>query len=107
MNDDITINGTVLEDDAEKVWQAGSDALLAMRQDLPYLVGGVFSTIPGSRAAAKHYDTARTRLQDYLKDGSDEFLKFEHLLLKTVLIYLEQHDASMDDIARIQKELES
>ena len=105
---DVIVNGPVLEQDAEKIWQAwqaGSDKLVAMKGGIPELDSNYFSWIPGAQEAAGLYAKAREAMGDYIAGGASEFLTFEHLLLRTVLAYAQAHDASVDDIKRLQKEL--
>ena len=107
MTDTVVIKGAVLEKDAEAVWQAGADALKAMADALPVIAAPDFSVIPGGQDAARLYETARQALSAYITGGQDEFLAFEHLLLKAAIAYGKAHGATLDDIARMEKELES
>lgn len=107
MTDTVVINGAVLEKDAEAVWQAGADTLKGMADALPTIAAPDFSIIPGGQEAATLYVTARQALSDYITGGQSEFLAFEHALLQTAIAYGKAHGATLEDIARMQKELES
>jgi hypothetical protein len=107
VTDTVVINGGVLEKDAEGVWQAGADSLKAMADALPVIAAADFSIIPGGQEAAKLYATARQALSDYITGGQSEFLAFEHLLLQTAIAYGKAHGATVEDITRMEKELES
>ena len=107
MTDTVVINGAVLEKAAEAVWQAGADSLKGMSDALPVIAAPDFSVIPGGQEAAKLYETARQALADYIDGGRDEFLTFEHLLLQTAITYGKSHGATVEDITRMEKELES
>jgi hypothetical protein len=107
MTDSVVINGPVLEKDAEAVWQAGSDTLTGMAAAIPVISAADFSVIPGAQEAARLYATARQALADYITGGSEEFLAFEHLLLQTAIAYGRAQGATVEDIARMEKELES
>jgi hypothetical protein len=107
MSGPAVIKGDVLEKDAEAVWQAGSDKLTAMARGIPTIAAADFSCVPGGPDAARLYGDIRTRLMTYIEDGAREFLDFEHLLLEAVLVYYRAENASQEDIARIEKELET
>jgi hypothetical protein len=107
VTDTVVINGAVLEKDAESVWQAGADTLKGMTAALPTIAAPDFSIIPGGQEAAKLYVTARQALADYIDGGQSEFLAFEHLLLQTAIAYGKAHGATVEDITRMEKELES
>jgi hypothetical protein len=107
VTDTVVINGAVLEKDAEGVWQAGADSLKGMADALPEIAAPDFSIIPGGQEAATLYVTARQAVADYITGGQSEFLAFEHLLLKTAIAYGKAHGATVEDITRMEKELES
>ncbi|GIT80573.1 hypothetical protein LLS1_22420 [Leifsonia sp. LS1] len=107
MSDTVVINGAILEKDAEDTWQAGADTLEKMAQAIPEISAPDFSIMPGGQEAAKLYVTARQALAEYITGGKDEFLAFEHLLLKAAIAYGKAHGATVDEITRMEKELES
>jgi hypothetical protein len=106
-SEDVVVNGPVLEADAEKIWQAGADSLRTIKGAIPTLASSDFGLMPRAADMLPLYEKACQELGEYIEDGAEEFLWFEETLLKTILVYGRSHGATVEDIARIRKELEN
>lgn len=105
MNDRVRIDTDVLEEDAQAVWQEASRVLSVEMRDIPELSTAAFGCVQGMESASGMYRSTREELQIYLDKGSQEFLRFKELLLRTVLAYKEQHGATQDEMDRLMRGL--
>lgn len=105
-DEDVVIDPEALARDAEEIWEAASNALLAMKAGVPELSPSDFGGVHSPPSVAEAYSCVRTALGDYLCGGSDEMLFFERNLLEAAIDYGSSHGMSAAEIDALRKEIE-
>ena len=103
---DVVVDIDVMTDDAETVWQAASDQVLAMKKALPSIAAPDFSIAFDYAAMSVAYYEATVALGEYLDGGSLEFLTFEKRLLEAAIIYGESHGMTAAEISKLEAEID-
>ena len=101
------VDVAALERDAA-TFAGWSDELTSMADAVPMdITSDAFSLLPGAPDVHRRFTDAATSLRSYLNDGAAEFAGLAERLDSTRRIYTEAEGESVDDIARVSRELDS
>lgn len=103
---DVTCNLDVLKDDAENVWEDASEKLLAMKASIPTISTFSFSLPFGAAELSELYANWSEAIGSYISGGSDEFLRFEKVLLLSAIEYGKAHGMSLEEIKALESEID-
>lgn len=97
-----------LEHDAIECFDEWSKVLDRVAEAVPGdLSASDFSLVPGGPELYEDYSTAAAQLRAYATDGATTFDGFARALLQTVQTYMRAENYAAEEIARVQKEMDS
>lgn len=102
----VNFNYEVLKNDAENIWEDASEKLLAIKAAIPEIETSDFSLPFGAVELSQLFTTWREGLGEYLSGGSNEFLRFEKILLLAAIDYAETHSFSVEEINTLKGEID-